>query len=132
MNNVGLLDELYKRDANGNRAYLNPARSVADGVWDDGVYEPVYINPAHASGLNLVEGDRVIVSSATGSTYGSVKFTNRIAPNNVGIGDGAYFKLNAFGVDIGGASNGLTSGRPSRICFSMAMCSDDRVKIVKA
>jgi len=130
--NTGLLNELYKKDANGNRAHLSSERSCKDGVWDDNVYEPVYINPVHARELNVLAGDRVLVSSISGSTYCTVALTNRVAPYDAFIGDGGWFSLDSNGKDVGGSSNILTSGRPSRISFGMTFSNDDRLKIEKA
>lgn len=132
LGNVGLLNELYKRDINGERAYLNPKRKATDGPWDDNVYEPVYINPTHARELGLFEGNRVKVSSMFCSIYASVWFTNRMAPYNIGLGDSGWHTLNSQGIDVAGATNTLSSGRPSRICFGMSWSSDDRLKIEKA
>jgi hypothetical protein len=55
-----------------------------------------------------------------------------MAPYDAHIGDGAWFSRNTNNVDLGGAANGLVSGRPSRIAFGMTMSSDTRMKIVKA
>ncbi|MCD8554745.1 molybdopterin-dependent oxidoreductase [Seleniivibrio sp.] len=132
MGNESLLNELYKRNSAGERAYLDPSRSYTDGVWDSDIYEPVYLNPVHASELGVAEGDRVKVSNSRGVLYASVRFTNRMAPYNAGIGDGGWFSVGTDGVDIGGATNSLSSGRPSRIAFGMSMSSDDRLKIEKA
>jgi anaerobic dimethyl sulfoxide reductase subunit A len=130
--NTGILNELYKRDANGNRAHLSADRAYSDGVWDDNVYEPVYINPVHSDELDVLTGDRVLVVSNSGSMYGTVVLTNRIAPYDVSMGDGGWFCLNSNGKDLGGSSNALSSGRPSRIAFGMTFSSDDRLKIEKA
>ncbi|GAB1536706.1 molybdopterin-dependent oxidoreductase [Geovibrio sp. ADMFC3] len=132
LGNVAVLNELYKKDINGNKAHLSEGRKYSDGVWDDNVYEPIYINPTHASEIGVLDGDRVLVSSNSGSMYCTVRLTGRIAPYDASLGDGGWFSLNSSGKDIGGSSNSLSSGRPSRIAFGMTFSSDDRLKIVKA
>ncbi|XOB63866.1 molybdopterin-dependent oxidoreductase [Deferribacteres bacterium DY0037] len=132
LGNVSLLNELYKQDGNGNRAYMSGDRNTLDGVWDEGVYEPVYVNPQHMGEIGAQDGERVKVTSAYGTTYAYVVYTNRMAPYDAHIGDGAWFSRNTNNVDFGGAANGLVSGRPSRIAFGMTMSSDTRMKIEKA
>jgi len=132
LGNVSLLNELYKQDGNGNRAHMSGDRNALDGVWDEGIYEPIYVNPQHMGEIGAQDGEKVKVTSSYGTAYAYVVYTNRMAPYDAHIGDGAWFSRNTSNVDLGGAANGLVSGRPSRIAFGMTMSSDTRMKIEKA
>ncbi|ADD67005.1 molybdopterin oxidoreductase [Denitrovibrio acetiphilus DSM 12809] len=131
LNNIAYLDECYKQDINGNSTFLDPNREVSDGVWDDNVYEPVWLSPSDASSLGVATGDRVLISNGRGRMYASVVVTNRIASKIVGIGQGGWHQLKGD-IDVGGCANTMTSARPSRICQGMTLANDCRVKIVKA
>jgi len=132
LNNVAYLDENYKKDINGNAAYLDPNRAYTDGVWDDNVYEPVWLNPADAADLGLTTGDRALIQNDRGKMYVSVIVTNRVTRKLIHIGQGAWQKQNSSGVDVGGCANTVITARPSRICKGMTSANDCRVKITKA
>ncbi|NTW99266.1 MAG: molybdopterin-dependent oxidoreductase [Geobacteraceae bacterium] len=132
MNNNAYMDEVYKKDANGDPAYLNPGRTWSDGVWDDGVYEPVWINAADASALGIIDGNRVLLSNDRGKLYASAVVTERTPRYTVSMGQGAWSQFNASGIDVGGCISTIKSARPSRICKGCNAESDCRVKIVKA
>ncbi len=130
LNNVAYLNELYKKDKDGKSTFISPDRSVTDGVWDEGIYEPVYLNNKHAEEYGLVTGDIVQVESSYGKLQGSVILTNRIAPFSVGIASGSWNMFTGTdNVDVGGCVNTLYAGRPSRIGFGMTLGNDVRVKI---
>lgn len=131
LNNVAYLDECYKADKNGNPAFLNPARKYSDGVWDQGVYEPVWINSSDAKALNITTGDRVLISNSRGSIYATAVTTQTVAPATIGIGQGGWH-CNVNGIDIGGCANTVTHARPARISQGMTSANDCRVRIVKA
>ena len=131
-NNNAYINEVFKRDAHGNPAFLDPNRSVGQ-VWDDQVYEPIWINPSDANTEGIKAGDRVIVSSPRGSIYASAFVTPRIRPGWMGMGQGAWANGdNANGTpDIGGAINVLTKLNPSRIAQGMTLGADIRISIKK-
>ena len=125
------LNEVYKRDATGKPAFLSPQRPRG-AVWDAGVYEPVWINPATAAAHGIVDGNRVLVSSLRGKIYASAVVTQRAQPGFVHIGQGAWHSPDANGIDVGGCANTLTSARPTRICQGMTLASGTLVKLEKA
>ena len=131
LNNVAYLNECFKADINGNPAFLNPSRNYSDGVWDDGVYEPVWVNAIDAQKLGITTGNRVLISNDRGQAYATAVVTARMPPNVLGIGQGAWhYKIN--GIDVGGCANTLTHARPARISQGMTLANDCRVKIEKA
>ncbi|WP_277657362.1 molybdopterin-dependent oxidoreductase [Seleniivibrio woodruffii] len=132
LNNVAYLDECYKKDINGNPAYLDPNRNFRDGVWDNNVYEPVWINSADAQELGIANGNRVLVESSRGKLYASAVVTNRAPRKTICMGQGGWISLNANGIDVGGCVSTVTSPRPSRICKGNNCATDCRVKITKA
>ena len=125
------INELFKRDAKGNPAFLDPRKKGLD-VWEDGVYEPIWINPETARELGIEHGNRVLVSNERGRLYASAKVTQRCARHVVHMGQGAWHQLNSAGVDVGGCVNTLTYARPSRIGQGMTSGSGHLVKIEKA
>jgi anaerobic dimethyl sulfoxide reductase subunit A len=129
-NNNAYLNELFKQDKDGNPAFLNPNRAMGQ-VWDDNVYEPVWINPADAKNLNLSSGDRVLIQNDRGKVYASVFITNRAMPGVIFLHQGAWFDP-VDGIDQGGCANTLTKQRPARICQGMTLGSDTLVSIKKA
>jgi anaerobic dimethyl sulfoxide reductase subunit A len=131
-NNNAYIDEVYKKDANGNPAFMDPSRSVGQ-VWDNQVYEPIWVNPADAQATGVTTGDRVIVSSPRGSIYASVRVTNRVRPGWMAMGQGGWANGdNANGTpDIGGAINVLTKHHPARISQGMTLGADTRINITK-
>lgn len=142
LGNVSYLAELYKKDANGDPAFMTDERTAQDGAWVDGVYEPVYINPKTAQEFGIVQGDLVKISNGLktkgykhvtmdGALYASAVVTEKIAPYSLGMGDSAL-RMMKDNIDVGGCVNSLYHGRPSRIGFGMSLGSDVRVKIEKA
>jgi anaerobic dimethyl sulfoxide reductase subunit A len=131
-NNVAYAAENYKRDINGNPAFLDPKREWKSGVWEDNIYEPVWMNPVDAKELGLHEGDRVLLSNDRGKMYASVRVTNRVPEKVTYVAEGGWFNKNSQGIDVGGCTNTLMSARPSRICKGMTSGNDCRVKIEKA
>jgi anaerobic dimethyl sulfoxide reductase subunit A len=132
LNNIAYLDENYKKDKNGNPAFLDPNREYTDGVWDDNVYEPIWLNPADAAELGLSTGDKALIENDRGKMYVSVKVTQRVPKKIIYIGQGSWQKKDAQGIDIGGNGNTVITARPSRICKGMTSANDCRVKITKA
>lgn len=133
-NNNAYLNEFFKRDLKGKEAFLDYKNREVANVWDDGVYEPVWINPSDANRYKVSTGDRVVVSNHRGSIYATAMVTERVRAGIVAIGQGGWANGdNANGrPDIGGAINVLTKLRPARICQGMTLGADTRVKIEKA
>jgi len=132
LNNVAYLSENFKKDANGTKAFLDPSREWGEGVWDDNVYEPMWISAAAANKLGITNGDRVLVSNSRGKMYASAVVTQRVPEHIVALGQGSWHKLNAEDIDVGGCANTVVTARPSRICRGMTSANDTRVKIEKA
>lgn len=131
LNKVAYLNELYKKDASGNPAFINP-QSTNLSVWEDGVYESVIINSNHTTELGMKTGDRVKISNDRGAIYASVIFSQRVPEGYIYIGQGGWHDPDENGVDTGGNANTLTHLRPSRIAKQMTLANDCRVAIVKA
>ncbi|QAR34003.1 twin-arginine translocation signal domain-containing protein [Geovibrio thiophilus] len=130
--NNAYINEVFKKDADGNSAYLDPERELGE-VWDNNVYEPIWINPADAVAEGILTGDRVIVESPRGSIYATAVVTQRVRAGWPAMGQGGWANGdNADGKpDIGGAINVLTKLRPSRICQGMTLGADTRINIRK-
>ena len=131
-NNNAYLNELFKKDARGQPAFLSPRTRTSRAVWEDGVYEPLWLNPADAARRGIAEGDRVLVSNGRGKLYASAHVTQRAHPGVVNIGQGGWHQLDAAGVDVGGCANTLTSQRPSRVGQGMTLAQGILVKVEKA
>jgi anaerobic dimethyl sulfoxide reductase subunit A len=131
-NNNAYLNEFLKKDADGNSAFMDPNRGVGE-VWESGIYEPIWINPANAVALGITDGDRVIVENGRGSIYASAVVTQRVRKGWLAMGQGGWTNGdNKNGLpDIGGAINVLTKLTPARICQGMTLGADSRVKISK-
>ena len=129
LNNNAFMNERFKKDAQGNPAFLNPTRTSLE-VWDDGVYEEVWINPMTAENMGVTEGDRVLISSTRGKIYAAAHITQRVSPFSVYIGQGSWRKMEN-GIDVGGCANTLTAARPTRICQGMTLAGGTLVKIQK-
>ena len=78
--NNAYLNELYKKDANGQPAFLSPTTRTSLATWDDGVYEPIWINPIDGAAYGIDNGDRVLVSNDRGQIYASAHVTQRAQP----------------------------------------------------
>jgi hypothetical protein len=130
--NNAYINEVFKKDSDGNSAYLDPERELGE-VWDNNVYEPIWINPADAVAEGILTGDRVIVESPRGSIYATAVVTQRVRAGWPAMGQGGWANGdNADGKpDIGGAINVLTKLRPSRICQGMTLGADTRINIRK-
>lgn len=131
LNKVAYLDELYKKDKNGDPAFISPT-ATSLSVWEDNVYESVVMNSNHADSLGMKTGDRVKISNDRGALYASIIFSQKVPEGYIYIGQGGWHQLDKDGVDIGGNVNTLTHLRPSRIAKHMTLANDCRVNIVKA
>jgi anaerobic dimethyl sulfoxide reductase subunit A len=135
LNSVAYLNEKYKKDQYGNPAFLSenraPATDKAVTAWEDGVYETVWMNPAHAARVGVEEGDRVRIFNDRGAIYASVVVSQRVPDAVAYIGQGSWHH-DVGGTDVGGCANTLVHARPSRICQGMTLANDTRVQIEKA
>ena len=75
----------------------------------------VWINPADASARGIANDDLVEVFNDRGRIQLPARVTARIAPGVASVPQGAWFKPDAQGVDMGGSVNTLTSWHPSPI-----------------
>ncbi len=80
------------------------SRADADEVW---------INTADAAARGIVDGQRVRVFNARGTTHLPARVTDRIAPGVVSIKEGAWFTPDAAGADTRGCANVLIADRTS-------------------
>ena len=131
LNNVAYLDELYKKDIKGKEAFL-PENRTSLATWENGVYEPIWLNPDDAAVAGVQTGDRVLIENDRGKIYASAIVTQRVPRKIIAIGQGAWHQKNSSGIDVGGCANTLTHARPSRICQGMTLANDCRVKITRA
>jgi anaerobic dimethyl sulfoxide reductase subunit A len=70
--------------------------------------DDVWLNPADAAARGIADGQRVRVFNDRGATELPARVTARIAPGAVSIKEGAWFALDAGGVDTRGCANMLT------------------------
>lgn len=75
----------------------------------------VWINPMDAQSRGVVNDDLVEVFNDRGRVQIPARVTARIAPGVLSIPQGAWFKPDAQGTDVGGSVNTLTSWHPSPI-----------------
>ncbi len=73
----------------------------------------VWLNTADAEARGIKDGDRVQVFNDRGRIELVANVTVRIAPGVVSVPQGAWYAPDSKGVDQGGATNTLTSWRPS-------------------
>ena len=78
----------------------------------------VFINPIDATSRGLSNGDEVRVFNDRGELRIKCRVTRRIMPGVIAIPQGAWQKLDAKGVDIGGSANTLTAYKPSPLAKS--------------
>lgn len=79
----------------------------------EAVPDEIWINPLDAHARGLQAGDTVRVFNDRGIMEIRAKLTQRIAPGVVAVPQGAWERINAEGIDIGGCINTLTHHRPS-------------------
>lgn len=75
--------------------------------------DQLMMNPLDAAPRGLQNGDKVQAFNDRGIIELPVKVTPRIMPGVVALPQGAWYKPNARGVDVGACVNTLTSHRPS-------------------
>ena len=77
--------------------------------------DEVWINPIDAQSRGIKAGDTVHVFNDRGRVEIKAKVTPRIMPGVTAIAQGAWFKPNGKGVDIGGCVNTLTAIEPTAL-----------------
>jgi len=80
----------------------------------------VFINPIDAKERNIKNGDKVKVFNNRGTVIIPCRLTKRIMPGVVSIPQGAWWKPDEKGNDIGGSTNTLTSERWTPLAFGNA------------
>ncbi len=75
----------------------------------------LWINPVDAKKRGIVHGEMVSVFNDRGEVHVPVKVTPRIMPGVVSLPQGAWYKPNSQGVDMGACTNTLTAYRPTII-----------------
>lgn len=93
--------------------------------------QEVWINPLDAQARNIKLGDLVEVFNDRGRIRLPAKVTTRILPGVVSVPQGAWFKPDANGVDVGGSVNTLTRYHPSPLAKGNPQHTN-LVEIVKA
>ncbi len=147
LNSNAYLNELYKKDKDGNPAFYsldrgqNKVYGKNAAICDENVYEPVFISPKTASNLGITEkGARVVIYNDRGAIYAYAQISKLIHDGEIMIGQGAWASVIdetfttpvtkiTHKIDTGGCSNTLMSIRPSRICQGMTLSNDTKVGI---
>ena len=147
LNSNAYLNELYKKDINGNPAFYsldrgqNKVYGADAAICDENVYEPVFVSPNTASALGIPEkGARVVIYNDRGAIYAYAQISKLIHDGEIMIGQGAWASVIdetfttpvtniTHKIDTGGCSNTLMSIRPSRICQGMTLSNDTKVGI---
>jgi anaerobic dimethyl sulfoxide reductase subunit A len=80
----------------------------------------IFINPIDAGARNISDSDKVRVFNQRGSLILPCRFTVRIMPGVISIPQGAWWKPDGKGNDIGGNVNTLTSERWTPLAFGNA------------
>jgi anaerobic dimethyl sulfoxide reductase subunit A len=80
----------------------------------------VFINPADAEARGLKNGQKVKIYNGRGTVILPCRITRRILPGVVNIPQGAWWKPDKHGNDIGGSVNTLTSERWTPFAFGNA------------
>ncbi len=84
-------------------------------VLQDANRQEIWVNPVDAAAREINDGDLLKVWNDRGEVRVTAKVTPRIMPGVVAMGQGAWYKANKDGVDIGACMNTLTSQRPSSL-----------------
>ncbi len=102
--------------------YLHRVHSIHhQNDWlEEAFPQRVTINPVDARARGIQDGDTIHVFNDRGTLQAVCRITNRIMPGVVDIPQGAWYEVDADGVDIGGCTNTLTSERWTPLAFGNA------------
>ncbi|NQU87967.1 MAG: dimethyl sulfoxide reductase subunit A, partial [Mariniphaga sp.] len=102
--------------------YMGRVHSTHDNnEWTKEAFpQRVFINPIDADKRNIRNGKKVKVYNNRGTLILPCRITNKIMPGVVNIPQGAWWKSDKNGNDIGGNVNTLTSERWTPIAFGNA------------
>ena len=79
----------------------------------DACRQELWLNPIDAEQRGIKDGDMLKVWNDRGELRVPAKITERILPGVIAMGQGAWYKPNKSGVDLGACMNTLTTQRPS-------------------
>jgi len=77
----------------------------------------IFINPLDAAKRKIRDGDEVRIFNDRGTVIHKCRITKRILPGVVALPQGAWWKTDKSGNDIGGSANTLTSERWTPLAF---------------
>ena len=84
-------------------------------VLQDANRQELWINPVDAAARKIDDGDLLKVWNDRGEIRIVAKVTPRILPGVVAMGQGAWYKADKNGVDVGACMNTLTTQRPTAL-----------------
>ena len=84
-------------------------------VLQDANRQELWINPVDAAVRQINDGDLLKVWNDRGEIRIVAKITPRIMPGVVAMGQGAWYKADKNGVDVGACMNTLTTQRPTAL-----------------
>ncbi len=84
-------------------------------VLQDANRQEIWVNPVDAKARGINDGDLLKVWNARGEIRVVAKVTPRIMPGVVAMGQGAWYRANQQGVDVGACMNTLTTQRPTSL-----------------
>lgn len=117
-----LIGHHYKARAHSSYAHLPWLETVAPHA--------MWINTLDAETLGLKSGDLVEVFNDRGRLRVPVKVTPRIMPGVLSLPQGAWYKPNRDGVDMGACINTLTSNHPTPLAKGNPQHTN-RVNVIK-
>jgi anaerobic dimethyl sulfoxide reductase subunit A len=95
--------------------------TLANVDWNNEAFpQRVFINPLDAEKRGLKNGQKVKIYNERGTVILPCRITRRILPGVVNIPEGAWWKPDKDGNDIGGSVNTLTSERWTPFAFGNA------------
>jgi anaerobic dimethyl sulfoxide reductase subunit A len=95
--------------------------TLANVDWNNEAFpQRVFMNPIDAEERGLENGQKVRIYNERGAVILPCRLTRRIMPGVVNIPEGAWWKPDADGNDIGGSVNTLTSERWTPFAFGNA------------
>ena len=95
--------------------------SHANNDWlQEAFPQRVFINPVDAERRKIKDGDEVKIFNDRGTVVLKCRITKRILPGVVALPQGAWWKPDKNGNDVGGSANTLTSERWTPLAFGTA------------